>query len=166
MRKPRSTISIDTNPVADAYRSLADEKRIEFSATRRDITEDGSFRTLLGGLISFRVLRADGGRVPEDRLIVTVHRTDPNIEVRWEQPQDTRAADIERLTALAESRGLDELDMAETVHALMAAEVTEAQRAGMAGLLRLLLTVGDVAGIEEVIRDASDDSEDDPADDL
>jgi hypothetical protein len=95
MAKPRSSIKITTNPVADAYRSTADVKRIEFSATRRDVQEDGSYNTLMGGLISFRVIRSEGpgSSVPEDRLIVTVYRTDANVEVSWERPEPPAADD-------------------------------------------------------------------------
>jgi hypothetical protein len=79
----RSNIKIDTSPVSAVYLTSPDEKQIEFSAYRKDIDEDGSYNTLLGGLINFRVVRANGGDVPEDKLIIDVYRTDPNVEVRW-----------------------------------------------------------------------------------
>lgn len=86
MRQPKNAIKITTTPVADAY-SGPHEKRIEFSALREDVLEDGSFNSLMGGLISFTVIRAkgEGSDVPEDKLIVEVYRTDPNVEVRWHQ---------------------------------------------------------------------------------
>ena len=89
MSKPRSNIKVNVNPVADAYRSSPDEKRLEFSATRKDVQEDGSCNSLMGGLISFRVIRSTGpgSSTPEDKLIVTVYRTDPNVEVHWELPE-------------------------------------------------------------------------------
>jgi hypothetical protein len=87
MSKPRSNITIDANPVSDAMRSRSDQKRIEFSATRKDVLENGSGNSLLGGLISFTILRANGRDIPEDKLIVNVYRTDPNVEVRWQPDQ-------------------------------------------------------------------------------
>lgn len=79
----RNSIKIDTRPVSGAYLTSPDEKQVEFSAYRKDVDEDGSFNTLLGGLINFRVVRANGRDIPEDKLIIDVYRTDPNVEVRW-----------------------------------------------------------------------------------
>lgn len=79
----RSNIKIDMSPVSGAYLTSPDEKQVEFSAYRKDVNEDGSYNTLLGGLMTFRVVRANGGDVPEDKLIIDVYNTDPNVEVRW-----------------------------------------------------------------------------------
>lgn len=78
----KHAIEINTSPVSDAYSDHSYERRIEFAAYREDVAEDGSYNTLMGGLISFTVIRADGDAIPEDKLIVSVHRTDPNVEVR------------------------------------------------------------------------------------
>jgi len=78
----KSNIKINMSAVADTYRNSPDGKTIEFSAYRTDVKEDGSFNTLLGGLIKFRVIRKSETE-PEDRLIISVERTDPNVEVRW-----------------------------------------------------------------------------------
>jgi len=78
----KSNVKINMSAVADTYRHSPDQKIIEFSAYRKDIDEDGSFNTLLGGLIKFRVIRKSETE-PEDRLIISVERTDPNVEVRW-----------------------------------------------------------------------------------
>jgi hypothetical protein len=106
---PRSAIKITTSPVSDAY-SGRDEKRIEFSALRVDVLEDGSYNSLMGGLISFTVIRANGGDVPEDKLIVNVYRTDPNVEVRWQQDDritvtEAQLAQVIRNTPLGHGLG-------------------------------------------------------------
>lgn len=89
MRK--NSIQITTRPVSDSY-SGPNEKRIEFSALREDVLEDGSFNSLMGGLISFTVIRANGADVPEDKLIISVYRTDPNVEVQWRPDDSTKQA--------------------------------------------------------------------------
>lgn len=84
----RSQVSVNTRPVADNF-SGPREKTIEFAAYREDVDEDGSFNTLLGGLITFTVVRANGDTVPEDKLVVHVKRTDKNVEVRWSKDDDS-----------------------------------------------------------------------------
>lgn len=106
---PRTNIKITTSAVADAYRSTADAKTIEFSGYREDVDEDGSYNTLMGGLIEFRIQRAASGQVPEDTLTVTVKRTDPNVRVVHLPGDAVRPAapvsleDIEAILALVDS---------------------------------------------------------------
>jgi hypothetical protein len=87
MPRTQTTIKITTNPVSDAY-SRPNEKRIEFSALREDVLEDGSYNSLMGGLISFTVIRADDSDVPEDKLVVHIYRTNPNVDVQWSPEED------------------------------------------------------------------------------